>query len=146
MEGPENLFREDTPYEPRSPCSAFKAGSDHLVRAWGRTFGLPILITNCSNNYGPFHFAEKLIPLIILNVLRGKALPVYGKGNQVRDWLFVEDHARALVEVAKNGVVRETYNVGSYNEKQNIKVVKTVYRLLVSLVPGSTRTLTDMKS
>ena len=136
LEGPEDLFREDTPYAPSSPYSASKAGSDHLVRAWGRTFGLPILITNCSNNYGPFHFPEKLIPLMILNALQGKPLPVYGKGNQVRDWLFVEDHARALVEVATKGVVGETYNIGGHNEKQNIDVVKTVCRLLDELRPS----------
>ena len=136
LEGPEDLFREDTPYAPSSPYSASKAGSDHLVRAWGRTFGLPTLITNCSNNYGPFHFPEKLIPLMILNALRGKPLPVYGKGNQVRDWLFVEDHARALVEVATKGVVGETYNIGGHNEKQNIEVVKTVCRLLDELRPS----------
>jgi len=136
LEGPEDLFREDTPYAPNSPYSASKAGSDHLVRAWGRTFGLPILITNCSNNYGPFHFPEKLIPLMILNALKGKPLPVYGKGNQVRDWLFVEDHARALVEVATKGVVGETYNIGGHNEKQNIDVVKTVCRLLDELRPS----------
>lgn len=136
LEGPEDLFREDTPYAPSSPYSASKAGSDHLVRAWGRTFGLPILVTNCSNNYGPFHFPEKLIPLIILNALRGKPLPVYGQGNQVRDWLFVEDHARALVRVATDGVVGETYNIGGHNEKQNIEVVKTVCRLLDELRPS----------
>ena len=137
LEGPEDLFREDTPYAPSSPYSASKAGSDHLVRAWGRTFGLPILITNCSNNYGPFHFPEKLIPLMILNALQGKPLPVYGKGNQVRDWLFVEDHARALVEVATKGVVGETYNIGGHNEKQNIDVVKTVCCLLDELRPST---------
>ena len=135
-EGPEDLFREDTPYAPSSPYSASKAGSDHLVRAWGRTFGLPILITNCSNNYGPFHFPEKLIPLMILNALQGKSLPVYGKGNQVRDWLFVEDHARALVKVATEGVVGETYNIGGHNEKQNLEVVKTVCSLLDELRPS----------
>ena len=137
LEGPEDLFREDTPYAPSSPYSASKAGSDHLVRAWGRTFGLPILITNCSNNYGPFHFPEKLIPLMILNALRGKPLPVYGKGNQVRDWLFVEDHARALVDVVTKGAVGETYNIGGHNEKQNIDVVKTVCRLLDELRPST---------
>ena len=136
LEGPEDLFREDTPYAPSSPYSASKAGSDHLVRAWGRTFGLPILITNCSNNYGPFHFPEKLIPLMILNALQGKSLPVYGKGNQVRDWLFVEDHARALVKVATEGVVGETYNIGGHNEKQNLEVVKTVCSLLDELRPS----------
>ena len=136
LDGPEDLFREDTPYAPSSPYSASKAGSDHLVRAWGRTFGLPILITNCSNNYGPFHFPEKLIPLMILNALQGKPLPVYGKGNQVRDWLFVEDHARALVKAATKGTVGETYNIGGHNEKQNIEVVKTVCSLLDELRPS----------
>ena len=134
--GSDDLFTEDTPYAPSSPYSASKAGSDHLVRAWGRTFGLPVLVTNCSNNYGPFHFPEKLIPLMILNALQGKPLPVYGKGDQVRDWLFVEDHARALVEVASNGVIGETYNIGGHNEKQNIDVVKTVCRLLDELRPN----------
>ena len=136
LEGPEDFFREDTPYAPSSPYSASKAGSDHLVRAWGRTFGLPILITNCSNNYGPFHFPEKLIPLVILNALRGKPLPVYGKGNQVRDWLFVEDHARALVKVATQGAVGETYNIGGHNEKQNLEVIKAVCSLLDELAPS----------
>jgi len=136
LKGAEDLFREDTPYAPSSPYSASKAGSDHLVRAWGRTFGLPILVTNCSNNYGPFHFPEKLIPLMILNALQGKPLPVYGQGNQIRDWLFVEDHARALVKVATEGVIGETYNIGGHNEKQNIEVVKTVCRLLDELRPS----------
>ena len=136
LEGFEDLFREDTPYAPSSPYSASKAGSDHLVRAWGRTFGLPILVTNCSNNYGPFHFPEKLIPLVILNALKGNPLPVYGKGNQVRDWLFVDDHARALIEVVTNGVIGETYNIGGHNEKQNIEVVRTVCRLLDELRPS----------
>ena len=133
----EDLFREDTPYVPSSPYSATKAGSDHLVRAWGRTFGLPVVVTNCSNNYGPFHFPEKLIPLTILNALRGKPLPVYGNGTQVRDWLFVEDHARALVKVLKEGAVGETYNIGGHNEKQNIDVVRAVCRLLDELRPST---------
>jgi dTDP-glucose 4,6-dehydratase len=137
LEGPEDLFREETPYAPSSPYSASKAGSDHLVRAWGRTFGLPIVVTNCSNNYGPYHFPEKLIPLIILNALRGKPLPVYGKGTQVRDWLFVEDHARALVRVVTEGAVGETYNIGGHNEKQNIEVVRAVCRLLDDLHPST---------
>jgi dTDP-glucose 4,6-dehydratase len=136
LEGPEDLFREDTPYAPSSPYSASKAGSDHLVRAWGRTFGLPVIVTNCSNNYGPYHFPEKLIPLIILNALRGKPLPVYGEGTQVRDWLFVEDHARALVKVVTEGAVGETYNIGGHNEKQNIEVVRAVCGLLEELRPG----------
>ena len=135
LEGPEDLFREDTPYAPSSPYSASKAGSDHLVRAWGRTFGLPVIVTNCSNNYGPYHFPEKLIPLIILNALKGEPLPVYGKGTQVRDWLFVEDHARALVKVVTEGAIGETYNIGGHNEKQNIEVVRAVCGLLDELRP-----------
>jgi dTDP-glucose 4,6-dehydratase len=137
LEGPEDLFREETPYAPSSPYSASKAGSDHLVRAWGRTYGLPVVVTNCSNNYGPYHFPEKLIPLIILSALRGKPLPVYGKGTQVRDWLFVEDHARALVKVVAEGVVGETYNIGGHNEKQNIEVVRAVCGLLDELRPSA---------
>lgn len=133
LEGPEDLFTEETPYAPSSPYSASKASSDHLVRAWLRTFGLPTLVTNCSNNYGPFHFPEKLIPLVILNALEGKPLPIYGKGNQIRDWLFVEDHARALYLVATTGEVGETYNIGGHNEKQNIEVVKTICSLLEEL-------------
>ena len=134
--GPEDLFREETPYAPSSPYSASKAGSDHLVRAWGRTFALPVIVTNCSNNYGPYHFPEKLIPLIILNALRGKPLPVYGEGTQVRDWLFVEDHARALIKVVTEGAVGETYNIGGHNEKQNIEVVRMVCGLLDELHPS----------
>ena len=137
LDGPEDLFREDTPYAPSSPYSATKAGSDHLVRAWGRTFGLPVIVTNCSNNYGPYHFPEKLIPLIILNALQGKPLPVYGEGTQVRDWLFVEDHARALVKVVTEGAVGETYNIGGHNEKQNIEVVRAVCGLLDELRPST---------
>ena len=137
LEGPEDLFREETPYAPSSPYSASKAGSDHLVRAWGRTYGLPIIVTNCSNNYGPYHFPEKLIPLVILNALKGKPLPVYGEGTQVRDWLFVEDHARALVEVVTKGQVGETYNIGGHNEKQNIEVVRAVCGLLDELRPST---------
>ncbi|WP_411369068.1 dTDP-glucose 4,6-dehydratase [Pseudidiomarina salilacus] len=130
------LFTETTAYAPSSPYSASKAGSDHLVRAWQRTYGLPTLVTNCSNNYGPYHFPEKLIPLMILNALDGKPLPVYGKGNQVRDWLFVEDHARALYKVITEGKVGETYNIGGHNEKQNIEVVRTICSLLEELVPN----------
>ena len=137
LEGPEDLFTETTPYQPSSPYSASKASSDHLVRAWQRTYGLPTLITNCSNNYGPCHFPEKLIPLIILNALEGKALPIYGKGNQIRDWLYVEDHARALYSVVTEGEVGETYNIGGHNEKQNIEVVHTVCALLDELCPES---------
>jgi len=133
LEGTDDLFTETTPYAPSSPYSASKASSDHLVRAWNRTFNLPTIITNCSNNYGPFHFPEKLIPLVILNALQGKPLPVYGKGNQIRDWLYVEDHARALVLVATTGEIAETYNIGGHNEKQNIDVVKTICELLEEL-------------
>ena len=137
LEGPEDLFTETTPYQPSSPYSASKASSDHLVRAWSRTYGLPTLVTNCSNNYGPCHFPEKLIPLIILNALEGKPLPIYGKGDQVRDWLYVEDHARALYKVVTKGEVGETYNIGGHNEKQNIEVVHTVCALLDQLRPDS---------
>ncbi len=136
LEGSDDLFTETTPYAPSSPYSASKASSDHLVRAWQRTFELPTLITNCSNNYGPFHFPEKLIPLVILNALQGKPLPVYGKGKQIRDWLYVEDHARALVLVATTGEIAETYNIGGHNEKQNIDVVKTICELLEELAPN----------
>jgi dTDP-glucose 4,6-dehydratase len=133
------LFTEKTAYEPSSPYSASKAGSDHLVRAWQRTFGLPTLVTNCSNNYGPYHFPEKLIPLVILNALEGKELPIYGKGNQIRDWLYVEDHARALIKVATEGEIGETYNIGGHNEKQNIEVVKTICDILDSVIPIANR-------
>ena len=135
LEGPEDLFRETTPYAPSSPYSASKASSDHLVRAWRRTFGLPTIVTNCSNNYGPFHFPEKLIPLMILHALDGKELPVYGQGLQIRDWLYVEDHARALCLAAIQGVPGETYNIGGHNEKRNIDVVHTICRLLDELSP-----------
>lgn len=135
LEGPLDLFTEQTPYAPSSPYSASKASSDHLVRAWLRTYGLPTLITNCSNNYGPYHFPEKLIPLMILNALEGKPLPVYGKGNQIRDWLYVEDHARALYKVVSQGRVGETYNIGGHNEKQNIEVVHVLCELLEELRP-----------
>lgn len=135
LEGTDDLFTEITPYAPSSPYSASKASSDHLVRAWHRTFGLPVVLTNCSNNYGPYHFPEKLIPHIILNALAGKDLPVYGKGNQIRDWLFVEDHARALVLVATSAEIGETYNIGGHNEKQNIEVVHTLCELLEELHP-----------
>ena len=129
----EHLFTETTSYAPSSPYSASKASSDHLVRAWHRTYGFPIIVTNCSNNYGPFHFPEKLVPHIILNALAGKALPVYGDGSQIRDWLYVEDHARALVKVATEGVVGETYNIGGHNEKRNIDVVRILCALLEEL-------------
>lgn len=138
LEGTDDLFTETTPYAPSSPYSASKASSDHLVRAWQRTYGLPTLVTNCSNNYGPYHFPEKLIPLVILNALEGKPLPIYGKGDQIRDWLFVEDHARALVVVATQGEIAETYNIGGHNEKQNIEVVETICRILDTKVPKDT--------
>lgn len=133
--GETGLFTETTPYQPSSPYSASKASSDHLVRAWGRTYNLPVILTNCSNNYGPYHFPEKLIPLVILNALEGKKLPVYGDGQQVRDWLYVEDHARALVKVAMEGRVGETYNIGGFNEKTNLEVVETICCILDKLVP-----------
>ncbi|MDC4825575.1 dTDP-glucose 4,6-dehydratase, partial [Acinetobacter baumannii] len=135
LDGTDNLFTEKTPYAPSSPYSASKASSDHLVRAWQRTYGFPALITNCSNNYGPYHFPEKLIPLIILNALDKKPLPVYGDGSQIRDWLYVEDHARALYTVLTKGKVGETYNIGGHNEKKNIEVVKTICSLLDELQP-----------
>lgn len=138
----EDLFTEATPYAPSSPYSASKASSDHLVRAWLRTYGLPVIVTNCSNNYGPYHFPEKLIPLVILNALEGKQLPVYGKGLQVRDWLYVEDHARALYLVLTKGHVGETYNIGGHNEKKNITVVETICDLLDELRPLSTTSFT----
>jgi dTDP-glucose 4,6-dehydratase len=135
LEGTTDLFTEATPYAPSSPYSASKASSDHLVRAWHRTYSLPVVITNCSNNYGPYHFPEKLIPLMILNALEGKPLPVYGKGEQVRDWLYVDDHARALFKVVTEGKVGETYNIGGHNEKQNIEVVHAICNLLEELAP-----------
>ena len=135
------LFTEETSYAPSSPYSASKASSDHLVRAWLRTYGFPTIITNCSNNYGPYHFPEKLIPLVILNALEGKQLPVYGKGDQIRDWLYVEDHARALYKVVTEGVIGETYNIGGHNEKQNIEVVHTICDLLEELVPDNTNSI-----
>lgn len=135
VEGDQPLFTETTPYAPSSPYSASKASSDHLVRAWLRTYGLPTLVTNCSNNYGPYHFPEKLIPHMILNALVGKSLPVYGDGSQIRDWLYVEDHTRALVKVATEGKVGETYNIGGHNEKRNLEVVHTLCDLLQELVP-----------
>jgi len=137
LENDVDMFTEDTPYAPSSPYSASKAASDHLVRAWHRTYQLPIIITNCSNNYGPYHFPEKLIPLVILNALNGKPLPIYGTGEQVRDWLYVEDHARALFTVITEGVIGETYNIGGHNEKTNIEVVKLICDLLDELVPLS---------
>ena len=139
LERDDALFLETTPYAPSSPYSASKAGSDHLVRAWYRTYGLPVLLTNCSNNYGPYHFPEKLIPHIILNALDGEALPIYGDGQQIRDWLYVEDHARALYRVVTEGAIGETYNIGGHNEKKNIDVVKTICKILENLAPDNTR-------
>ena len=135
LHGVDDLFSETTPYAPSSPYSASKAASDHLVRAWQRTYGLPVLITNCSNNYGPYHFPEKLIPLMILGALAGKPLPVYGNGQQVRDWLYVEDHARALLKVVSEGQVGETYNIGGHNEQKNLDVVLAICALLEELAP-----------
>ena len=133
--GEEGFFTETTPYDPRSPYSASKAGSDHLVRAWGHTYGLPVLVTNCSNNYGPYHFPEKLIPLVIIKALHGEALPVYGDGSNVRDWLFVEDHARALRAVFETGAPLETYNVGGNAERRNIEVVRAICAALDTMQP-----------
>lgn len=133
--GDTGLFAEETPYQPNSPYSASKAASDHLVRAWHHTYGLPVLTTNCSNNYGPYHFPEKLVPLMILNALEGKPLPVYGSGRQVRDWLYVEDHARALALVFECGVVGQEYNIGGHNERRNIDVVETICALMEELAP-----------
>ena len=133
--GDEGLFEEATPYDPRSPYSASKASSDHLVMAWHHTYGLPAVITNCSNNYGPYHFPEKLIPLVILNALDGMELPIYGKGDNIRDWLYVEDHARALVMVVESGRVGETYNIGGRNERTNLEVVETICAILDELRP-----------
>lgn len=135
LEGGDDLFIEETPYDPSSPYSASKAASDHLVRAWHRTYGLPIVISNCSNNYGPYHYPEKLIPLVIHNALQGLALPIYGAGDQVRDWLYVEDHAKALYKAVTEGVIGETYNIGGHNEKTNIEVVRVICDLLDELVP-----------
>lgn len=136
LEGTTDLFLETTSYSPSSPYSASKASSDHLVRAWNRTYGLPVILTNCSNNYGPYHFPEKLIPLVILNALEGKALPIYGKGDQIRDWLYVEDHARALYKVVTEASVGETYNIGGHNEQKNLDVVKAICNLLEELAPN----------
>lgn len=129
------LFTENSPYAPSSPYSASKSSADHLVRSWYKTYGLPVIISNCSNNYGPYHFPEKLIPLTILNALKGKPLPIYAKGNQIRDWLYVDDHARALLLVATKGKIGETYNIGSNNEKKNIDLVKTICLVLEELAP-----------
>lgn len=134
--GPEGLFTEDTSYDPRSPYSASKAASDHLVRAWFHTYGLPVVLTNCSNNYGPYHFPEKLIPKVILNALHGRQIPVYGQGENVRDWLFVEDHADALLRAVANGVPGRSYNVGGHNERRNIDLVHTICDLIDEMRPG----------
>ncbi|UWS45725.1 dTDP-glucose 4,6-dehydratase [Klebsiella variicola] len=147
LHGTDDLFTEETPYAPSSPYSASKAGSDHLVRAWNRTYGLPVVVTNCSNNYGPYHFPEKLIPLTILNALAGKPLPVYGNGEQIRDWLYVEDHARALYQVATEGESGETYNIGGHNERKNIDVVRTICSILDKVVeqkPGNISHFADL--
>ena len=146
LENDDLLFTEDTPYAPSSPYSASKAASDHLVRAWHRTYNFPTIISNCSNNYGPYHFPEKLIPLVILNALAGKPLPIYGAGDQVRDWLYVEDHARALFSVITKGVIGETYNIGGHNEKSNIEVVKVICDLLDELVPLNSGSYKDQIS
>ncbi|MEC4756496.1 dTDP-glucose 4,6-dehydratase [Klebsiella pneumoniae] len=147
LHGTDDLFTEETPYAPSSPYSASKAGSDHLVRAWNRTYGLPVVVTNCSNNYGPYHFPEKLIPLTILNALAGKPLPVYGNGEQIRDWLYVEDHVRALYKVATEGKSGETYNIGGHNERKNIDVVLTICAILDKVVaqkPGNITHFADL--
>lgn len=141
--GETGLFTEETSYEPSSPYSASKAASDHLVRAWHRTYDFPVVVTNCSNNYGPYHFPEKLIPLIILNAIEGKSLPIYGDGKQVRDWLFVEDHARALYKVVTEGKLGETYNIGGFNEKENIEVVRAICTHLNELIVDKPLGLTD---
>ncbi len=135
--GPTGLFTEDTPYDPRSPYSASKASSDHLVRAWHETYGLPVVLTNCSNNYGPYHFPEKLVPVVILNALAGKSLPIYGDGGNIRDWLFVEDHADALLLVLEKGVVGRSYNIGGANERTNLELVKTLCGILDRLSPSA---------
>ena len=145
LEGTDDLFTEQTPYSPSSPYSASKAASDHLVRAWGRTYGLPVIITNCSNNYGPYHFPEKLIPHMILNALHGQPLPVYGDGSQIRDWLYVEDHAKALIKVVTEGEIGETYNIGGHNEKTNLEVVETICDLLEELAPEKPTDVTNYR-
>jgi dTDP-glucose 4,6-dehydratase len=141
---PNALFVETTPYDPRSPYSASKASADHLVKAWFHTFGLPVVVTNCSNNYGPYHFPEKLIPLIILNALDRKPLPIYGKGDNVRDWLYVDDHAKAIIAVLSKGRLGETYNVGGRNERTNLQVVETICRILDELRPSALGSYLDL--
>lgn len=146
LDDPTELFTESTPYAPSSPYSASKAASDHLVRAWNRTYDLPVLITNCSNNYGPYHFPEKLIPLTIINAIQGKSIPVYGDGKQIRDWLYVDDHVNALFNVFCNGQVGETYNIGGFNEKTNIEVVTTICNILNEICQQKPEGITDFKS
>lgn len=145
LHGVDDLFTEETPYQPSSPYSASKASSDHLVRSWHRTYGLPVIVTNCSNNYGPYHFPEKLIPLAILNVIEGKPIPVYGRGDQIRDWLYVEDHARALVKVVFEGTIGETYNIGGHNEKTNLHVVETLCDLLDQRIQNKPQGMTSFR-
>ena len=142
--GPTGMFTEDTPYDPRSPYSASKASSDHLVRAWHETYGLPVVLTNCSNNYGPFHFPEKLIPVIILNALAGKPLPIYGDGGNIRDWLYVEDHADALLLVLEKGELGRSYNIGGENERTNLELVKTLCEILDRLQPRDEGSYADL--
>ena len=141
--GPTGMFTEETPYDPRSPYSASKASSDHLVRAWGETYGLPVVLTNCSNNYGPYHFPEKLIPVIILNALAGKPLPIYGDGSNVRDWLYVEDHADALLLVVQKGAVGRSYNIGGENERSNLELVQTLCAILDEVRPKASGSYAD---
>ncbi len=141
--GATGQFTETTPYDPRSPYSASKAGSDHLVRAWAETYGLPVVLTNCSNNYGPYHFPEKLIPVVILNALAGKPLPIYGDGSNVRDWLYVEDHAEALLLVVQKGAVGRSYNIGGENERSNLELVKTLCGILDELRPKDAGSYAD---
>jgi dTDP-glucose 4,6-dehydratase len=145
LHGVDDLFTEETPYQPSSPYSASKASSDHLVRSWHRTYGLPVIVTNCSNNYGPYHFPEKLIPLAILNAIEGKPIPVYGRGDQIRDWLYVEDHARALVKVVFEGTIGETYNIGGHNEKTNLDVVETLCDLLDQRIQDKPQGMTSFR-
>jgi len=145
LHGVDDLFTEETPYQPSSPYSASKASSDHLVRSWHRTYGLPVIVTNCSNNYGPYHFPEKLIPLAILNAIEGKPIPVYGRGDQIRDWLYVEDHARALVKVVFEGAIGETYNIGGHNEKTNLDVVETLCDLLDQRIQDKPQGMTSFR-
>jgi len=145
LHGVDDLFTEETPYQPSSPYSASKASSDHLVRSWHRTYGLPVIVTNCSNNYGPYHFPEKLIPLSILNAIEGKPIPVYGRGDQIRDWLYVEDHARALVKVVFEGAIGETYNIGGHNEKTNLDVVETLCDLLDQRIQDKPQGMTSFR-